>query len=143
MKIYKKIIYNKVSDCSDWPRGLNNTFIENNELLYGCQIEFPKLCLYKLFEKFQDYTKLSGRNCANDKTGKILKENILKQSTSPYINDSIKRIGYPLLNKDLMCFLDNVEYNSSVMQYFYENLVDMDDNETLNKFLKKKCQKLK
>ncbi len=132
------IIYNKVSDCSDWPRGLNNTFIENNELLYGCQIEFPKLCLYKVFEKFQDYTKLSGRNCANDKSGKILKENILKQSTSPYINDSIKRIGYPLLNKDLMCFLDSVEYNSSVMQYFYENLVDMDDNETLNKFFKEK-----
>ena len=73
-----------------------------------------------------------------NKNGKILKENILKQSSSPYINNSIKRIGYPLLNKDLMCFLDSVEYNSTVLQYFYENLVDMDDNETLIKFFKEK-----
>ena len=131
-------IYNKVSNCSDWPKGLNNTFIENNELLYGCQIEIPKVCLYKLLEKFQDYTELSRKNCMKNKNGKILKENILKQSSSPYINNSIKRIGYPLLNKDLMCFLDSVEYNSTVLQYFYENLVDMDDNETLIKFFKEK-----
>ena len=131
-------IYNKVSNCSDWPKGLNNTFIENNELFYGCQIEIPRICLYKLLENFQDYTKLSGKNCMKNKNGNILKENILKQSSSPYINNSIKRIGYPLLNKDLMCFLDSVEYNSTVLQYFYENLVDMDDNETLFKFFKEK-----
>ena len=132
------IIYNKVSNCSDWPKGLNNTFIENNELLYGCQIKFPKLCLYKLFDKVQDYTKLNGKNCVNNKNGKLLKENILKQSSSPYINNAIKRIGYPLLNKDPMCFLDSVDYNSTVLQYFYNNIVDMDDKETISQFFKEK-----
>ena len=46
MFVFVLLIINKiVSNCSDWPKGLNNTYIENNESLYGCQIQFPKLAI--------------------------------------------------------------------------------------------------
>ena len=139
MFVFVLLIINKiVTNCSDWPKGLNNTYIENNESLYGCQIQFPKLCMYKFFERFQDYSKLIGKNCVNNKDGKILRENILKKSNSPYINNKIKRIGYPLLNKDPKCFLDSPENNNTILEYFYENLVDMDNYEILNTFFKEK-----
>lgn len=121
---------------------MNNIFIENNELLYGCQIEFPKLCLYKLFDKVQDYTKLNGKNCVSNKNGKLLKENILKQSSSPYINNAIKRIGYPLLNKDPMCFLIVLIIIVLFFQYFYNNIVDMDDKETISQFFEVKIPEI-
>ena len=35
-------------NCDDWAKGLNNTYIENDENKYGCQIQFPKKCTYKL-----------------------------------------------------------------------------------------------
>ena len=43
--------YNALIDptnCNDWPKGLNNTYIENDKNKYGCQIRFPKTCQYKV-----------------------------------------------------------------------------------------------
>ena len=37
------------------------------------------------------------------------KQTILKLSKSPFINDSVKHIGYPLTNKDLICNLDFID----------------------------------
>ena len=37
-------------NCDDWPKGLNNSYIENDKSKYGCQIQIPKLCLYKRLE---------------------------------------------------------------------------------------------
>ena len=132
------IIFSLKSDCSYWPKGLNNTYIDNNKTLYGCQIKLPKFCIDNIFAKFQDYSKLFGKNCTNYIEGKILKENILKQSNSPYLNNKVKRIGYPLLNKDQKCLLDSPDFNNSLSNFFYENLVDMDNSETLNTFFKEK-----
>ena len=44
--------------CDDWPKGLNNTYIENNITKYGCQIKYPKKCANQILGKFQDYTKI-------------------------------------------------------------------------------------
>ena len=132
------ILSNFFASCSDWPKGLNNTYIRNNKSLYGCQIQIPKLCLYKIFGILQDYSKILGKDCNNNDDGKIQKEKLLKQSTSPYISNKIKRIGYPLFNKDPICFLDFSDLNNTLEEYFNENLVDMDDKETLNKFFKEK-----
>ena len=132
------IISNNYANCSEWSKGLNSTYIRNNKTLYGCQIQIPNLCLYNIFENLQDYSELTGKNCINENNGKNQKENILKQSTSPYLSKKIKRIGYPLLNKDPICFLDLSDYNNTLEKFFYKNLIDMDDKETINKIFKEK-----
>jgi len=36
------------ANCDDWGKGLNNTYIENDNEKYGCRIVFPKHCYYKI-----------------------------------------------------------------------------------------------
>ena len=79
-----------------------------------------------------------GKDCRNYKNGEKQKENLLIKSNSPYINKTIKRIGYPLLNKDPMCYLDFPDFRNILTNYFLNNLVDMDNKEILNKFFKDK-----
>ena len=134
----KFILSNTLANCSDWPKGLNNTYIINNKTLYGCQIKIPNLCLFKIFSHLQDYSNLIRKKCININDGKIQKRKILKQSTSPYLSNKVKRIGYPLINKDPICFLDFSDYNNTLKKFFFQNLVDMDDEESLNRFFKEK-----
>ena len=54
-------------NCDEWPKGLNNTYIENNINKYGCQIKIPKFCPYKIGTYFQDITKIKGTKCINRK----------------------------------------------------------------------------
>ena len=126
------------TNCNDWSKGLNNTYIENDKSKYGCQIQVPKICIYKSLEFYQDYSKLIGKNCTNFKNGRKQKGNILKVSKSPYINETTKRIGYPLLNKEEMTFLDYPDSRNSLRQYFLKNLVDMDNKKILNQYFKNK-----
>jgi hypothetical protein len=124
-------------NCDDWPKGLNNTYIQNNSSIYGCQIQFPKSCIYKKLEFFQDYTKFIRKDCKYQ-NGKKEKETILKYSQSLYINKTVNRIGYPLFNKDSICFLDFPDYNNTLTKYFFHNLVDMDNKDILDKYYKQK-----
>ena len=123
-------------DCNDWPKGLNNTFIENNSTKYGCQINFPKICPYKIFNKFLDFTKYYGKECKNIHVD--AKKKLLKLSKSPFINDKVNHIGYPLTNKDQICRLDFPDDNNLIEEYFLSNLVDMENKEILNKYYKNK-----
>ena len=77
------ILSNKFANCSDWSKGLNDTYIINNKSLYSCQIQIPSLCLFKIFSYLQDYSNLIGKKCINNNNGKIQKDKILNQSTSP------------------------------------------------------------
>ena len=120
-------------NCNDWGKGLNNTFIENDKSKYGCQIQFPKICIYKILGYFQDYSKLLRKNCRNYKNGKLLREKILKHSFSPYINNKTLRIGYPLLNKDSKTLID---FPNILQNFFLNNLVDMDNKVLLNEHFK-------
>jgi hypothetical protein len=123
----------------DWPKGLNNTFLENNLTKYGCQIVFPLRCPYPVFKDFLDYTKIIGKECKN--IGIDAKKKILKISKSPFINDSANLIGYPLTNKDPICNIDSndtLSENFMIRKYFLENLVDMKNKGMLNKYYKNK-----
>jgi len=129
-------------NCDDWPKGLNNTYIENDKSKYGCQIQIPKLCLYKIFEYFQDYTKLIGKNCTNYYSGKKQKKRLIKYSRSPYINETVRRIGYPLLNKIPSSLLDFPGRKKVLEKSFLENLVDMDNQSILNEYYKEKVPEI-
>ena len=124
------------SNCDDWGQGLNNTSIENDELKYGCQIQFPKKCAYKILNGIQDYTKINKKNCQNFRF-KNEKEILLEKSQSDFVNHKTKRIGYPLTNKCPVCSLDYL-FNTDhpLRNYFFKNLVDMDNKEILEKYYK-------
>ena len=123
-------IYVKRSNCDDWGNGLNETSIINNNSLHGCQIQFPKKCSYKLFYVFQDFTKIMKKNCSRQKK-KNLKENLIKNSHSPFITKATNRFGYPLSNKD-------PAYINAFKNNFLSNLVDMDNKQILDKYFKNK-----
>ena len=131
------ILYNiYTTDCIDWPKGLNNTSIDNNSVKYGCQIIFPTKCPYKIFKSFLDYTRFIGKECT--KSNNHAKQKILKLSNSPYINDSVKHIGYPLTNKEPICNLDFIDTDNLIEKFFLKNLVDMENMEVLHENYKNK-----
>ena len=120
------IYYFKAADpmnCNDWSKGLNNTLIENDINRYGCEIENPKFCSYKLFQYFQDFTRLANINCSSNKD---LKRIIFKKSNSPFINNHTKIIGFPLTNKEVEGRLDLKD--DSLKDYVIDNIFDMENN---------------
>ena len=134
------ILYNiSISNCNDWPKGLNNTSIDNNSKNYGCQIISPKKCPYQLFKNFLDITKITGKECKNLHIN--AKQNILELAKSPYINASVKHIGYPLTNKDLSCSMDFIGKNL-MKECIMKNLVDLENKEVLNKYFKNKTPEI-
>ena len=62
----------------------------------------------------------------------------MKLSNSPFINDTINHIGYPLTNKDPVCNLDFIDTRNKIRKYFLKNLVNMENKEVLNKYYKDK-----
>ena len=129
------ILYNKyTTDCTVWPKGLNNTFLDNDFNKYGCQITFPKRCPYPIFKHFLDYTKFIGKECKNLDIN--AKQKLLKLSNSPFINDKVTHIGYPLTNKDPVCNLDFIDTNNLIEKYFFKNLVDMENKSAINEYYK-------
>ena len=133
-------LFNYKSNCSEWPKGLNDTFLENNSSKYGCQIKFPKTCAYKVFDFIQDYSKIRGYDCKTLNDIKI-KEKLFKFSTSPFITKETTRVGFPLTNKDPSCFKDS-EKTKPVVDYVLKNLVDMDNKEILDKYFKDKMPEI-
>ena len=123
------------SKCEEWKKGLNNTVIDNNLENHGCKITIPKRCGFKSLKIFQDYTKIVGKDCKTYKLSNS-KQNLLKLSTSPYINDKVNKIGFPLTNKDPICFQDFKEENNYIQKYVYANLVDMENDYILKQYFK-------
>ena len=131
------IFYNiYTTNCNDWPKGLNNTLLDNSSKKYGCQIVFPKRCPYQLFKNFLDITKILGKECKKFHIN--TKKKLLKLSKSPYINAKVNHIGYPLTNKDLSYSRDFIDRKNIMRKCFLKNLVDLENKEVLNKYFKNK-----
>ena len=105
------------------------TYIDNDTKIFGCQIQIPKLCLYRIGTYFLDISKIYNIECGRDLT---LKEKTLKFSNSPYINKNTIRFGYPLTNKDPIC-LNYSRDKNIIFSYVKKNLIDMDNKELLDK----------
>lgn len=114
--------------CLDWGKGLNETFIEDDINKYNCKIQFPKKCPYNLFKFFQDFTKLSHKDCS--KMTRNNKKFILKKTKSKYINNNTNKFGFPLTNKGLIGRLDGID-DVVLKSFVLNNLFDI-DNKTLN-----------
>ena len=133
-------LFNHKSSCSDWSKGLNDTYIENNITKFGCQIKIPTKCTYKIFKYVQDFTKLNGKDCKSFNNKKY-KEILFKTIGSPYIQKTSKRFGFPLTNKDPECFNDFGDYNH-IFKYVFDNIVDLDNQQLLDKYYKGKMPEI-
>ena len=120
--------------CDGWEKGLNNTYIQNDENKYGCEIPFPKFCPFKIYSPFIDLTRWLKIDC-KDKN-KYARNNLLKLSKSPSINKNTKRFGFPLTNNASECLLLSPIDNNRFFEYIRENLIDMDNKEVLSKLKK-------
>ena len=128
--IFYKILIDP-TNCDDWPKGLNNTYIENDINKYGCQIQFPKRCDYKILSFTQDLTKLSHLSCS-DKL-KNSRENLLRFSRSPYISENTLKFGFPLTNNE-EGQKDGID-DLILKNYTSLNLIDMDQSYPQNLFI--------
>ena len=121
-------------NCNDWPKGLNNTLIENDKNIHGCQIKFPKFCSYKLGKYIFDLTKWRHLECYNNKEN--TKKKLLEFSKNPFINENTTKIGFPLVNKAPEVLLNFMEHNNTLLKYIKENLVDMNNESLVKKICK-------
>ena len=112
------------TNCDDWPKGLNNTYIENDINKYGCQIVFPKNCHYKIISYTQDLSLLSHISCSNKK--KKARKNILKFANSPYISNNTSKFGFPLTNNEEG--QKDGKDDTILKRYTRHNLIDMDND---------------
>ena len=119
-------VFTKYNSCIDWPKGLNNTSIDNNELKYGCIIKIPKYCLYKIGKFFLDKDRFS--KCVYQDIN--AKDLIMEKSTSPFINKKTMNIGFPLTNKDDKYFYDMGQ--NSYKRIYFHNFIDMDNSTLIN-----------
>ena len=130
--IFIIIIYHiDPANCDDWPLGLNNTYLQNNKSKYACQIRIPKTCGFKIFSKTQDITKIKKFECDSYKID--ARKVLLETSNSPYINKNTKRFGYPKTNNEEVGGLDGLD-KSILLNYTYNNLIDMDNITTEIKY---------
>ena len=129
------------SNCSGWIKGLNNTSLENDVTKHGCQIKIPKKCTFKILKYIQDFTKIRGKDCETYNNKKF-KEILLKNSNSSFVRKTSLRIGFPLTNKDPICFKDFSEDDNAIYKYVLDNLVDMDDESILEKYFKDKIPEI-
>ena len=116
-------------DCKDWQKGLNNTYIENDVMKYGCQIKFPKTCLYKIGTYFVDFSKIYKIECKGEKKGR---KKLLEFSKSPFINSTTKRFGFPINTKIPMCTEAQGNKNDTLTLCIQLNLLDMENQKLLN-----------
>ena len=115
-------------DCSEWGKGLNDTFIEDDIIKYGCKIQFPKKCPHKIFKYFLDFNKLTHKDCKKEFVDN--KNIILSISKSKYINANTTKFGFPLTNKGLIGRLDGLD-DLILKSFVIDNLFDI-DNQTTN-----------
>ena len=123
--------------CKDWDRGLNGTYINNDESLYSCSINIPKKkCLIDIISPFLDISKLLGKRCEKREE----KEKYLLKEISYFKNKAkIKKIGYPISigNKDEIIGKP-APYSNSLLTFMKINLINIDEYEKKNKSIHKK-----
>ena len=125
--IYKEKIEDKIK-CKDWDIGLNNTKLDNNKEIYPCEIIFPnKRCFLNFLGPFLDLSMNKSCLIRNEKE----KKNLKSVSTSKYINDNTKRIGFPITTHKDNFNLKKQQNSKNLYNEIMNNLIDMDNEELL------------
>ena len=122
-------IYIKKKDkyyCKNWGKGLNNTYIINNDSLYSCSINIPKeKCLIDIFSPLLDFSKIFNVKCEK-RTKK--EKYLLKQMSNLKNSTFLKKIGFPITIGDKEEIEGNpAMYSDTLLEYVINNLIDIDN----------------
>ena len=126
-------------NCDDWKYGLNNSFIENDINKYNCKIIFPKSCPYKIGKYFFDRSTKKKTIC-NEKID--TKSKLIEFSKDKLINQSTKRVAFPLPKYDKEVHMGSIKNAEKVINFYKRNIFDYDDSFLKEKILKKNTPEL-
>ena len=125
--IYKVKAENKVK-CKGWEIGLNNTKLDNYNSQFSCHLIVPNHnCYLNLLGPLFDLSK--GISCEKRKEEETKK--LKSISTSKYITESTKRIGFPITTHRDNFNLNKQQSSQNLFNEIMKNLVDMDNKEQL------------
>ena len=112
--------------CKDWAKGLNDTYITNDENIYSCSIIIPhEKCLIDIFSPFLDFSKLLNINCEKRKESE---KHLLKQMSNFSNTEKIKKIGYPItIGKEDEIKGRPAMYAKFLLEFVKNNLINLDD----------------
>ena len=126
--VYKMKIEDEIK-CKDWDIGLNNTKLDNNKDIYPCEMVFPnKRCFLNFLGPFLDFSR--NFSCLDRKSDEKYK--LKKSSTSKYINEKTKRIGFPITTHRDNFNLNKQQNSKNLYNQIMNNLIDMDNKELIN-----------
>ena len=125
------IIYNNLPgfSCDYWPRGLNNTIIDNDRNKYPCEILQPgkNKCYLKKFDGVFDASKFFRPSCSADNILKKEKKIFLKSLSNKYYGVSkLNHFGYPITTKSDKYSMYSVKDLREFQELINHNIIKMD-----------------
>ena len=121
-------VYYKYKDkyfCKNWDKGLNNTYINNDPLIYPCSINIPKKCLMNIISPFLDFSAILKIKCENRKEKE---KHFLKDISNLKNEHNITRIGFPItIGDEEEIKGKQAMYSNTLLKYVKENLINIDN----------------
>ena len=116
--------------CKDWSKGLNDSYIINNESIYSCSINIPKnKCLIDILSPIFDLSNILHIHCNKRKK----KEKFLLKEISNLNNTKdIKKIGFPITIGDKEEIKGRpAMYSNTLLDFVKNNLINLDNEKQL------------
>jgi len=131
-----KVVYPNTTCNPNWPYGLNNTKIDNNNK-YPCKIQIPKVCGVEAYN-WLDVTSVFRPNCQIKSLRKIEKQRFFETNkNSKFINNKYNHFGYPITTNDKFNIEKKpIDNRNMSVKYFYSlihnNTIVMDKFNEIN-----------
>lgn len=112
--------------CKDWSKGLNDSYIDNNETLYSCSINIPhEKCLIDIFSPIFDLSNILNIQCGKRKEKE---KYFLKQISNLNNSKEIKKIGYPITIGEKEEIKGRpAMYSDTLLEFVKNNLINLDN----------------
>ena len=120
--------------CKDWSKGLNDSYIINNESIYSCSINIPKnKCLIDILSPIFDLSNILHIHCNKRKEKEKF---FLKEISNLNNTKDIKKIGFPITIGDKEEIKGRpAMYSNTLLDFVKNNLINL-DNEKQLEFIK-------
>lgn len=120
--------------CKDWSKGLNDSYIINNESIYSCSINIPKnKCLIDILSPIFDLSNILNIHCNKRKEKEKF---FLKEISNLNNTKDIKKIGFPITIGDKEEIKGRpAMYSNTLLDFVKNNLINL-DNEKQLEFIK-------